>query len=98
MPTPTLHTARLLLRPFTQGDTDTTFAPHSSLRMLRYWDAPPWSERAQAERFIAVCKQMEEEGSGVRLAIERAVDRPLRLLTPLPVLIRNDEGESDGQA
>jgi hypothetical protein len=26
------------------------------------------------------------------------IDRALRLLIPLPVLIRNDEGESDGQA
>jgi len=74
LPTPTLHTARLLLRPFTESDTDSIFALHSSLRVLRYWDAQPWSERAQAERFIAVCKQMEQEGSGARLAIERAAD------------------------
>ena len=26
------------------------------------------------------------------------IDRPLRLLNPLPVLTRNDQGESDGQA
>jgi hypothetical protein len=26
------------------------------------------------------------------------IDRALRLLIPLPVLIRNDQGESDGQA
>src|SRR5262245_54715209 len=75
LPTPTLHTARLLLRPFTEADTDAIFALHSSPRVLRYWDAPPWSERGRAERFIAVCKQMESEGSGARLAIERAADR-----------------------
>jgi RimJ/RimL family protein N-acetyltransferase len=72
LPTPTLHTARLLLRPFTESDTDSIFALHSSSRVSRYWDAPPWSERARAERFIAVCKQMEQEASGARLAIERA--------------------------
>ena len=71
LPTPILHAARLLLRPFTQADTDAIFALHSSPRVLRYWDSPPWRERAQAERFIAVCKQMEQEGSGARLVIDR---------------------------
>lgn len=74
LPTPTLHTARLLLRPFTEADIGAIFALHSSPRVMRYWDSPPWSSRARAERFITVCKQMEQEGSGARLAIERAVD------------------------
>lgn len=74
LPTPTLRTARLLLRPFTEADTDDIFTLHSNSRVMRYWDAPPWSERARAEPFIMVCKQMEQEGSGARLAIERAAD------------------------
>jgi RimJ/RimL family protein N-acetyltransferase len=74
LPTPTLHTARLLLRPFTQADADALFALHSNARVLRYWDAPPWRERARADRFIAACRQMEQEGTGARLAIERAAD------------------------
>lgn len=74
LPTPKLYTTRLLLRPFTEADTDTVFALHSSARVLRYWDAPPWKTRAQAERFIAVCRQMEQESTGARLAIERAAD------------------------
>ena len=74
LPTPTLKTPRLLLRPFADADTDTIFALQSSSRVLRYWDAPPWKERAQAERFIAVCRQMEQEGTGARLAIERTAD------------------------
>jgi [ribosomal protein S5]-alanine N-acetyltransferase len=74
LPTPTLHTARLLLRAFTQADADAIFALQSSAVVLRYWDSPPWSERARAERFIAGCKQMEQEGTGARLAIERAAD------------------------
>ena len=74
LPTPTLHTARLLLRPFTQADADALFVLHSSPRVLRYWDAPPWRERAQAERFVAACRQIEQEGTGARLAIERAAD------------------------
>jgi RimJ/RimL family protein N-acetyltransferase len=72
--TPTLHTARLLLRPFTDGDMDAIFALQSSPRVLRYWDAPAWKNRAQAERFIAGCRQIEREGTGARLAIERAAD------------------------
>jgi len=74
LPTPTLRTARLLLRPFTEVDADAIFALHSSPRVLRYWDAPPWRERAQAERFIAACGRIEREGVGARLALERAVD------------------------
>jgi RimJ/RimL family protein N-acetyltransferase len=42
--------------------------------VLRYWDAPPWSERERAERFLAACQQMAEEGSGVRLAVDRVSD------------------------
>ena len=74
LPTPTLKTPRLLLRPFAETDTDTIFALQSNSRVLRYWDAPPWKERGQAERFITVCRQMEQEGTGARLAIERTAD------------------------
>ncbi len=41
LPTPTLQTARLLLRPLTSADADALFALHSSAYVLRYWDAPP---------------------------------------------------------
>ncbi len=74
LPAPTLNTPRLRLRPFAETDTDAVFALQSSSSVLRYWDAPPWKERAQAERFIAVCSQIELEGAGARLAIERAAD------------------------
>jgi [ribosomal protein S5]-alanine N-acetyltransferase len=74
LPTPRLQTPRLRLRPFTEADTDLIFALQSNAHVLRYWDAPPWTTRAQAERFIAVCAQIEAEGTGARLAIERAVD------------------------
>jgi ribosomal-protein-alanine N-acetyltransferase len=74
LPTPMLHTARLRLRPFTSADADALFALHSNARVLRYWDSPPWTERARAERFIATCRQLAEEGSGARLALERSSD------------------------
>jgi len=71
LPTPTLQTARLRLRPFTSADADVLFALHSSAHVLRYWDAPPWSDPARAERFLAGCRQLAEEGSGARLAMDR---------------------------
>jgi ribosomal-protein-alanine N-acetyltransferase len=74
LPAPTLHTARLRLRPFLGEDADALFALHGNADVMRYWDAPPWTERERAERFIVVCRQMADEGSGVRLAVERAPD------------------------
>ncbi len=72
--TPVLHTTRLRLRPFSDTDADALFALHSSAHVLRYWDSPPWNEPARAERFIADCGQMADEGTGVRLAMERVSD------------------------
>jgi RimJ/RimL family protein N-acetyltransferase len=72
--TPVLHTARLRLRPFTDADADPLFALHSSAYVLRYWDSPPRKERDRAERFIAMCRKMEDEGTGARVAIDRTSD------------------------
>lgn len=74
LPTPTLHTARLRLRPFAPEDATDLFALHSSAYVLRYWDSPPWTEPARAERFLAGCQKIADEGSGARLVIERASD------------------------
>lgn len=73
LPTPTLRTARLRLRPFTDADADALFALHSA-HVLRYWDSPPWSERARADSFIAKCQQLADEGTGARVAIDRDFD------------------------
>lgn len=74
LPTPTLRTARLRLRPFTPADTDAIYALQSNPHVLRYWDSPPWTDRARADRFIEMCRQLADEGTGARLAIERADD------------------------
>jgi RimJ/RimL family protein N-acetyltransferase len=74
LPTPSLETARLRLRPFTDADAGDLFTLHSDAVVLRYWDGPPWREPAQAERFLAACRSMAEDGTGARLAIDRAVD------------------------
>lgn len=72
--TPTLHTLRLRLRPFDESDGDALFLLHSNAHVLRYWDSPPWTERERAEKFIMNCRQMATEGTGIRLAVERASD------------------------
>ena len=74
LPTPTLDTGRLRLRPFADADADALFALQSDAGGLRYWDAPPWTDRGRAGRFIAASRQMAEDGSGVRPAVERAAD------------------------
>nr|WSW65036.1 GNAT family N-acetyltransferase [Streptomyces sp. NBC_00995] len=72
--TPVLHTARLRLRPFTGADADALYALHSSAHVMRYWDSPPWHERARAERFVSVCRKIADEGTGARVAIDRDSD------------------------
>ena len=62
------------MRPFTDADAAAIFVLHSNARVLRYWDSPPWTDRSRAGRFVASCRQMEQEGSGARLAIERDAD------------------------
>jgi RimJ/RimL family protein N-acetyltransferase len=74
LPTPTLSTDRLRLRPFDDADADALFALHSNAHVLRYWDSPPWTERGRAERFIAACRQMADDGTGARPAVERLSD------------------------
>lgn len=74
LPTPTLHTARLRLRPFDDADADDLFALQSNAHVLRYWDSPPWSDRERAERFLTTCREMAEQGTGVRLAMDLVRD------------------------
>ena len=74
--TPTLRTARLVLRPVEDTDADALVALHSDAHVLRYWDAPPWREddRDSAARFVARSRQLAEDGTGARLVVERAGD------------------------
>ena len=72
--TPTLRSPRLVLRPFAAADADDLFALHSNAHVLRYWDSPPWSERQRAGRFIAACRQMADDDTGIRLAIDQATE------------------------
>lgn len=75
LPTPVLETDRLRLRPFDDADADDLYALQSDAHVLRYWDSAPWTDRASVARFMAGCRQMADEGSGARVAIERTSDR-----------------------
>lgn len=72
--TPTLVTERLRLRPFTRDDSDDLFALQSDARVLEFWDSPPWRDRTMIERFLGGCRTMADEGTGGRVAVERAED------------------------
>lgn len=74
LPTPTLHTDRLRLRPFEDSDADDLYAQHSNADVLRYWDAPPWTEHDRARKFIEECRKLAEDGTGARLAVDRLED------------------------
>ncbi|MDN5853872.1 MAG: GNAT family N-acetyltransferase, partial [Actinomycetia bacterium] len=74
LPTPTLETKRLRLRPFTDADADDLFALQSDAYVLRYWDSPAWTDRTRVARFMAGCRKLAEDGSGARVAIERTSD------------------------
>lgn len=72
--TPILETERLRLRPFVATDADDLFALQSDAYVLRYWDSPPWTDRASVARFMARGQQMAEDGNGACVAIERRSD------------------------
>ncbi|WP_235950304.1 GNAT family N-acetyltransferase [Phycicoccus flavus] len=74
IPTPTLETDRLRLRPFADDDTDDLYALMSDREVLRYWDAPPWTDPDRAARFVQGCRDMEREDLGTRLAVTARAD------------------------
>ena len=74
LPAPTLDSPSLRLRPFADEDADVLWALHSDARVLRYWDSPIWTDPSRAEVFIAKSRQLADEGSGARLAVERRSD------------------------
>lgn len=74
LPAPVLDSPRLRLRPFAESDEGPLFALMSSAKVLRYWDALPWTDPARAGQFLAACARMAAEGSGARLVIDRRSD------------------------
>lgn len=71
---PTIETERLLLRPFQASDGDPLFALQSDAEAMRYWDSSPWTDRSMVEKFFASGEAAAEDGTGLRVAIERRAD------------------------
>lgn len=42
---------------------------------MRYRDSPPWDEPARAERFLARFRTMADDGTGVRVASARVLEK-----------------------
>ncbi|WP_299055440.1 GNAT family protein [uncultured Nocardioides sp.] len=72
--TPDLETARLRLRSFRDSDADDLFALQSDAHVLRYWDAPPWTDPLRAVSFIERCSRIAAESDGVRPAVVDGTD------------------------
>jgi len=65
----TLHTERLLLRPFAPTDAAAILALYAQPEVVRYSSTGPWQQLAQAEALIAHDQQAHAEGSALRLGI-----------------------------
>lgn len=50
---PILEAKRVRLRPFRAGDRDNLFELFSDPSVARYWSQPPWTDRSQADAWLA---------------------------------------------
>lgn len=70
LPTPTIETARLRLRPVRPDDDEDLWALHGDPEVLRFWDEPVWEAPSRADGFVEGCRRIEREGTGARVAVE----------------------------
>jgi [ribosomal protein S5]-alanine N-acetyltransferase len=79
---PVLETGRVRLRPYRDGDVDAMFVLYSDPRVMRYWSFPAWTERSQAEQYLARAWAAMEAGEIFPWAIaDRATDVLIGALT-----------------
>jgi ribosomal-protein-alanine N-acetyltransferase len=74
---PTLHAARVSLRPITAADVPTLFGLFSDGAVTRYWSRPPMTDRAQAQRLVRDIRAGYRSGESVQFGIEQRSDRAL---------------------
>lgn len=53
LPIPLLESERLKLRAYRATDVDGLYAIYCDPRVMRYWSYPAWTERTQAEEYLA---------------------------------------------
>ncbi|MFH2040550.1 MAG: GNAT family N-acetyltransferase [Chloroflexota bacterium] len=73
----TLPTKRLILRFLYEGDLPALYSIHSHPEVMRYWNFPPWTDTDQAVQMLNDSLESYQDGSGLRLGIERKSDRNL---------------------
>lgn len=71
---PVLQGARLRLRPYRDSDINAVFALYSNPEVTRYWSHPAWSERKQAEDYIAARQALEVPAACAWAVAERDSD------------------------
>ena len=75
VPSVPIDLERVRLRRVEASDADAFFAIYSDAQVCRYLSHPSWTERTQAEEWIAKVFTWHERGSSIQLAIERKDDR-----------------------
>ncbi len=79
---PVLETSRIRLRPYRDADVEAMFALYSDPKVMRYWSFPAWTERSQAEQYLARAWAAMEAGEIFPWAIaDRASDELIGALT-----------------
>jgi len=69
-----LRTDRLLLRPLRESDADALLGVFSDPKVMRFWGTVPWASRDEALERIARDARRLEEGTDLRLGLERLSD------------------------
>jgi len=69
-----LRTDRLLLRPLRESDADVLLEIFSDPKVMRFWGTVAWSSRDEAVERIAKDAKRLEEGTDLRLGLERLAD------------------------
>ena len=72
-----IETERLELRFLDEADLPGLYSFHSHPQVMRYWNYPPWTNMEQARQLLKDTLESYQEGSGLRLGIERKSDQTL---------------------
>lgn len=70
---PVLHTARLTLRPFREGDAAALFAIFSDAEVVRFWSCAAWTDIAQAQAMIDEALRQVGSDSGGGAVLRYAI-------------------------
>ncbi len=71
---PTLHTARLRLRPLTAADVPALYAIFADTTVMRYWSSPPLADEAAAAVLFTEIEANRLSGRRQQWGIARATD------------------------